>query len=301
MTLPVVGVDGGGTGSRALVLGAEGEVLARVEGSAAIVTPGQETASLEALRDLVRRALQAAGLEAPIPMLVAGLAGVGREADRTRMEALLRPLGLASRVVVRNDAEVAHFDAFGADAGILLIGGTGSIALAHLPSGATRRVGGWGAAAGDEGSGWWIGVGAVRATLQALDGRGSATALSASVTAHFGTPDPSELIDRLRVAAKGEVAALAPAVARAAEGGDKVAVALLDEAAAALVAHLPPLLVEGPIPVALLGGLVAPGGPLRSRVLAALETMGVPLHPHLPDPTRGAARLGLARLASEAR
>jgi N-acetylglucosamine kinase-like BadF-type ATPase len=296
----VVGVDGGGTGSRAVVLDPGGTELAREVGSAAIVVPGAETASLEALRDLVRRALRRAGVEPArgALALVAGLAGVGREVDRARMETLLRSSGLASAVEVRNDAEVAVHDAFGEGPGILLVGGTGSIALARLPSGRWLRAGGWGALAGDEGSGWSLGLAAVRGVLRAMDGRGPATALEAQVTAALGTTDAPEIVDRLRTAAKGEVAALAPAVIEVADGGDPVARALVDGAARALADHLAPMVRawrqeadDAPPPVALLGGLVVPGGPLRGRLLPLLEELGVAPLTLPPDPARGAAAL----------
>ncbi|TVP49632.1 MAG: hypothetical protein EA350_01780 [Gemmatimonadales bacterium] len=305
----VIGVDGGGTGSRAVVLDAGGRELGREVGSAAIVIPGSETASMEAIRDLVRRVLRAAGVPEgrPARALVAGLAGVGREADRLRIETMLSTsmasLGLARSVLVRNDAEVALHDVFGTGPGILLVGGTGSIALARLPSGRSLRTGGWGALAGDEGSGWSLGLGAARAVLRSLDGRGPPTTLTDHVTRAFGTREPAELVDRLRTAAKGQVAALAPQVEAAARAGDEVAAGLADRAAAALADHVAPLIrawhadlggeTASQLEVALLGGLVARGGPLRSRLLPRLEAMGAVPTPQCPDPARGAARLAL--------
>lgn len=296
----VVGVDGGGTGSRALVCAFDGTELAREVGSAAIVIPGSETASLEALRDLVRRALDRAGVTPPVATLVAGLAGVGHEGHRLRMERLLSTSGLASRVSVQTDAEVAFFDAFGSGPGVLLIGGTGSVAMARLPSGRALRSGGWGAQFGDEGSGWALGVGAVRAAIRGLEGRGPQTALSDVVTEAFGTPVLVELLDRLRAAAKGEVAALAPQIAAAADAGDLVSRSLLDQAVEGLADHLVPLArawrVESPkteVPLALLGGLVKPGGALRSRLEPRLKALGARVQVDAPDPARGAARLAL--------
>ncbi len=311
----VVGVDGGGTGSRAVVLDANDQELARESGSAAIVIPGAETASLEAIRDLVRRALRSAGVPegTPARALAAGLAGVGRGEDRARMETMLATSMLSGRiaasVLVRNDADVALYDAFGEGPGILLVGGTGSIALARFPDGTLRRAGGWGALAGDEGSGWFVGLGAVQATLRALDGRGPSTALVELVTDLYGTSDPPELVDRLRTSAKGQVASLAPRVAAAADAGDPVAHALVESAAQALADHVAPLLrgwrevealpasaTEGsrPLRVALLGGLIKPGGPLRERLLPRLTALGADPSGTSPDPARGAARMAWA-------
>lgn len=303
----VVGVDGGGTGSRALVMDLAGAELAREVGSAAIVIPGAETASLEAIRDLVGRALRSAGVPAGVPAaaLVAGLAGVGRPEDRARMGTMLAASlasnRLAARVGVWNDAEVALHDAFGKGPGILLVGGTGSIALARLPGGAMHRTGGWGGLAGDEGSGWSLGIGAVRATLQALDGRGPETALVDLVSGVFGTRVATELVDRVRTAAKGQVAALAPRVEALAATGDPVAALLVEDAAQALADHVAPLLHRwrgpggadpDPAPVvALVGGLIKPGGPLRTRLLPRLLALGAQVSPDLPDPARGGARL----------
>lgn len=308
----VVGVDGGGTGSRAVVLDAHNRELARESGSAAIVLPGAETGSLEAIRDLVRRALRSAGVPegTPARALAAGLAGVGREEDRARMETMLATSMLSNRlaasVLVRNDADVALHDAFGEGPGILLVGGTGSIALARLPDGTLRRAGGWGALAGDEGSGWFLGLGAVQATLRALDGRAPPTALVELVTDLYGTSDPPEIVDRLRTSAKGQVASLAPRVAAVADAGDPAAHALVESAAQALADHVAPLLrgwrevqaareaVPAPpslLRVALLGGLIKPGGPLRDRLLPRLAALGADASGASPDPARGAARM----------
>jgi N-acetylmuramic acid 6-phosphate etherase len=300
----VVGVDGGGTGSRVVVSTTDGVELAREVGSAAIVIPGSETASLEAIRDLVRRGLHRAGVHPPVAALVAGLAGVGHEAHRLRMERLLSTSGLAHEVQVRTDAEVAYFDAFADGPGILLIGGTGSVAMARLPSGRSLRTGGWGAHFGDEGSGWSLGVAAIRGAIRGIEGRGPATLLSAAVAETFGTSELGELLDRLRSAAKGEIAALAPQIVQAAEQGDSLASALLDEAAEGLAQHVVPLAEawridapDAPVPVALLGGLVKPGGGLRTRLEPLLEAVGVLLHPGSPDPARGASRLARRSVA----
>jgi N-acetylglucosamine kinase-like BadF-type ATPase len=301
----VVGVDGGGTGSRAVVLDAGGEERARAVGRAALVTPGAEVVALEALRELVQSALEAAGGSGPVEALVAGLAGVGREENRRAFQARLEEAGLARRVRVLTDMEVAFHDAFGDGPGILLVGGTGSVAFARTPGGRTLRTGGWGAVAGDEGSGYWLGLQGLRAAFQSADGRSPPTPLLEAAMAHFGAVDPGALMDRLWAAPKAEVAGLAPHVLATAEAGDPAAARMAEEAAEELARHLVPLIrgwrQDGNggstlIPVALVGGLVVPGGPLRSRLVPRIRALGGTPREVPPDPARGAARLALASL-----
>lgn len=300
----VLGVDGGGTGSRAVVLAWSGEELARTTGRAALVKPGEEDATLTALQDLVAAALAEAGDPGPPEVLVAGLAGVGRTRTRLAIEERLVEARLARQVQVRTDVEVAFHDAYGNGSGILLVGGTGSVAITRTPAGRTLRSGGWGTVVGDEGSGWWIGIQALHVAFQSADGRAPDTPLLEMVLSHFHAADPGALMDRLWTAEKGEVAALAPLVADAAARGDPASRTLLSEAAEALAAHLPPLIrawrEEGSgfdeIPVALVGGLVVSGGPLRAELLPRIRGLGGVTRESAPDPARGAARLALALL-----
>jgi N-acetylglucosamine kinase-like BadF-type ATPase len=300
----VVGVDGGGTGSRAVVLAASGEERARATGRAALVKPGEEHAVQVALRDLVAAALAAAGEMGTPEVLVAGLAGVGRTKTREAVQERLAEAGLARRIQVETDVAVAFHDAFGEGPGILLVGGTGSVALARTPGGRSLRSGGWGAVAGDEGSGWWIGIQALHAAFQAVDGRAPETLLLEAALRHFQVSDPGALMDRLWTAEKGEVAALAPRVAEAAAQGDPASRTILSQAAGALAAHLSPL-IRGwreeesgadEIPVALVGGLVVSGGPLRSELLPRIQALGGVTRESAPDPARGAARMALSLL-----
>jgi N-acetylglucosamine kinase-like BadF-type ATPase len=287
------------------VMSDSGEELVREAGRAALVTPGEEAVALAAIQDLVSRAVEAAGASGAPKALVAGLAGVGRKETRDRFEALLAGTGVAGSVRVCTDVEVGFHDAFGSGPGILLVGGTGSVALARTPGGRSLRSGGWGAVAGDEGSGFWLGISGLRAVFQAVDGRGPGTSLVESIGGHFGTNDPGSLMDRLWTAEKGQIAALAPRVVGAADDGDMVARGIVQRAVRDLAAHLVPLIREwredaglggdpaAEIPVALVGGLVVPGGPLRTRLAPRIRALGGVPREAPPDPARGAARLAL--------
>lgn len=290
-----IGVDGGGTRTRAVVTDLEGSLLGEGEGPAGLVDPARPAAAAEAVAEAVRRASRAAGVELPARALWAGLAGAGREAERAAAEEAVAALGLARAVRVGTDVEAAFADAFGEGPGILLVSGTGSIALGRDGSGGRARVGGWGGLLGDEGSGYWIGVRALRAVLRAEDGRGPETDLRDLLLRETGVAEPGELVRAAAGPGKGPVSALAGAVVQAAAEGDPVAREIVDGAVGELADHVRAAqrrLAGGePLSVALAGGLLAPGRPLRPRVEARLEDLGHAVLPEEVRPARGAAAL----------
>ncbi len=293
----VLGIDGGGTGSRSFLCDGGGHELYREVGGAALVRPGFEHESVHALSELVSRTLEGAGVSGIPDVLVAGLAGVGREQSRIEMAGRLSELEWARSVCVVTDVDAAFQDAFGDGPGLLLIAGTGSAARARLPSGGVVRTGGWGALVGDEGSGWSLGIAGLRAALRGRDGRGPPTRLTATLPASLGYPESTSLVHHLWGLSKAEIAALAPLVVAAADQGDREAARIVDEAVDRLVEHVVALRREwtdgvSP-PVALLGGLIVPGGPLRSRLTERLHELEVSPREAPPDGARGAAMLGL--------
>lgn len=293
-----IGIDGGGTGATAVVMDGSGAELGRIEGGPALVRPADPAAGAAALADLAVRALAAAGAAPPAAGLCCALAGAGRDEARRALAAALHREAVAVRIRVTTDAEAALHDAFQSGPGILLIAGTGSIAWARGADGRTARAGGWGALLGDEGSGYALGLGALRAVARADDGRGEETALRDVVLRETGVASPDALIGWADDASKAGVAALAPAVCATADAGDAVARALVQAAARDLASHVATLerrLAPWPAPpaIALAGGLIAPGRPLRDVVLRALRALDPPVRPldRAVDAARGAAEL----------
>jgi N-acetylglucosamine kinase-like BadF-type ATPase len=308
VTSPVyVGVDGGATRCRAIVLDRDGRQVGRAEGPAGIITVRTATAAAEivaavvrdAVRDAFREAVHGdigdAGASPPVARLVAGLAGAGRPDARDAARSALEATGIARAVEVLGDSEIALDDAFDDGAGILIVAGTGSMALGRQAQGRQARAGGWGVVLGDEGSGWWLGISGLRAVARAADGRGPATTLTRVLLDALSLPDPAAMISRVDGASKGEIAALAPLVLRAAEDGDAVACQLADDAAgelAAAAAAVRRALDPWPEPptVVGVGGLIAPDGLLRGRVAEALVHHALVFDPREVIPARGAAR-----------
>lgn len=301
MTL-VVGVDGGGTHTRAVVADATGQVLARAQCAGAVVHAAEPSGAANAVSAAVRAAAQEAGVALPVASLWAGLAGAGLEPARRSVERELESCGLADRVLVATDVEAAFHAAFGPGPGVLLIAGTGSIAWARNPAGEVVRVGGWGEWIGDEGSGFSIGLAALRAVARAEDRRGPATALRDLVLARLGVERPDALVGWVAEATKGDVAALVPVVSQAASEGDQVASDLLEEAVAELSLHLSAVLERAgawpePPGLVLWGGLLVEGGSLHARMVESASALNVRLASSEIDPALGAAKLALASLA----
>lgn len=301
----IVGIDGGATNTTAVVIDQDGRERARLEGGPGIVNPADPAACVGRLAVLARRAIAAADAFAPVQALCCALAGAGRAELRDVVRAELMREHIARHVTVTTDAEAALADAFGDAPGILLIAGTGSIAWGRAEDGRLVRCGGWGAMLGDEGSGYGLGVAALRAAVRAADGRGHATGLADAVLGQLGLDRPEELIGWASRASKAQIAALGPLVLQHAVEGDTVALTLRDDAARELAAHVTVLHErlgpwQAPPEVAFAGGLIRPGGPLRAALRRALEQGGTPVRVRdtVVDAARGATRLAQAAAGS---
>ncbi|MDH5589817.1 MAG: hypothetical protein OEZ37_07200, partial [Gemmatimonadota bacterium] len=150
----------------------------------------------------------------------------------------------------------------------------------------------------DEGSGYAIGQEALQWVARNADGRGPDTELRDAILAHLRFDEPDGLIQWSADASKGDIAALVPVVASAAEEGDALAQEILVRAAKNLQGHVLAILEnlgpwEEPPGIALSGGLLQPGGPLRKLLLALLEEQHLPIVGQVPDPVRGAAQIAL--------
>ncbi len=294
-----VGVDGGGTRSRAWVTDRHGRKLGGAEGGPGLVHPANPAAAAPTIEALVRTAVDTAGASLPACGLWAGLAGAGREGPRKAVETALRESGIARRTRVGTDVQAAHADAFREGPGILLVAGTGSVVLATDPHGTRVTVGGWGSLLGDEGSGYRIGLQGLRAVVRSADGREPETALTTGLLRQTGTGSPGDLAAWAAVATKGNIAALSVPVIRAAHEGDPAAAKVIRVALGGIRALLEATLRrtggwKGAPPVAFVGGLVTEGSPLRDFVdgIAAELGCGVLQAPVVPE--RGAARKAIA-------
>ena len=138
-----LGVDVGGTWVRVAALDRNGRLLRRGK----VRAPARAELA-EALAKLSRT------WRLDPRAIVLGSTGLGRAADRRKLERALR--SLAPRVRALTDLELAWRAALGGT-GVLILAGTGSLAFGRDARGRRARIGGLGPLLGDEGSAFWIG------------------------------------------------------------------------------------------------------------------------------------------------
>ena len=227
----VLGIDGGGTRTRASIAAGE-RVLAYAEnGSIKRLRVGAEAAEAN-LRALLKEVYAQAGVAA-VRAASAGVASASMPGVTDWIAAVLRDFGVERSEVV-GDEVIALDAAFHGGPGILQIAGTGSNTIGRAPDGSRVGAGGWGSRLGDEGSGYWIGVNSIRWALHAHD-REQPTRILEKVSEIWGTPNLDELVNLGDSTPGPDFAALAPAINELAQAGDPVAVAVLCQAAADLV------------------------------------------------------------------
>ncbi|MEK7401639.1 MAG: BadF/BadG/BcrA/BcrD ATPase family protein [Gemmatimonadota bacterium] len=303
----VIGVDGGGTKTRALLANERGERIAETTGGGSAVHPMDIERSAAVIAGVVRDVLQQGKKTSDhVKVLCVGVAGVGREPERSRLHDALTREQLADDVLVEPDFAVALDDAFGDGSGVLLVAGTGSSAFGRGPTGATARAGGWGPVIGDEGGGAWIGRRALSVVAAAADAREPETALTGAVLTALELSDAPELVAWAASATPAMLATLAPVVLTVAAGGDQRANSIVSLAVEELSLHVRALArrlfsdERASVPVALSGGLLNVGSPLRKRLEHRLKSAvpGAHVHTGEIDAARGAVRAALRHLAA---
>jgi glucosamine kinase len=217
----VLGLDSGGTKTRAVVVGPAGQVLGHHAGEGLDPTTG---VGWEASLATVAEAL------GPVSHAMLGLPFHGEIAAVSARQAAVGQALFGPRCGVVNDVAVAFAGAFAGKDGVLILSGTGSMAWARGPLGAVR-VGGWGDAIGDEGSAAWIGRAALGLISMQLDGRRARTAFADGLLARLGLA-ADDLIGWVYGHAnpRAGIAAVAAQVSALARAGDADAIHLLQQA-----------------------------------------------------------------------
>jgi glucosamine kinase len=267
----LIGVDGGGSGTRALIHSIHGELVGTGEAGPSALQQGIPQA-WDHILQAVRGGFAAAGLAVPAWQrcaLAAGLSGVSHAPWRQAFLARDPGFGLLE---AETDSFTMLMGAHGGQPGAIVIAGTGSIAEALRADGSRATVGGWGFRVDDEGSGGWLGLQAVRHALAAFDGRANPGPLARRVWMHCGD-EREALQDWCGSAGQFEFGQLARAVFEC-EDSDPAAARLLVQATEALEELALAIDPRGRLPLAVSGSIGQKLAPrlrpyVRSRIVPA--------------------------------
>ena len=232
-----VGVDGGGTKTALVASTAEGSVLA----SAVCGPLNYNFIGLDAALQNLANGIDALSLpEGSIAAVGIGDPSIDDESESPiAKEFAARAAELFGvPVYTRSDAYMTLFALTGGKrSGVLMISGTGSMAIGENGAGDIAVVGGWGRLSGDEGSGYYIGREGICAALRAFDGVAPQTKLTDAALAYFGVEAPRDLISAFYGEKEPDVAGFSKHVAECAAKGDSVAHEILLDAAAHLARY----------------------------------------------------------------
>ena len=226
-----VGVDGGGTKTALVVCTADGCEIA----SAVCGPLNYNFIGLDAALDNLQAGIAALGL--PVGSIAAigiGDPSIDDEVESPTAKKFERRAAnlLGVPVYIRSDAYMTLFALTGGQkSGVLIISGTGSMAIGEDDAGNISVTGGWGRLTGDEGSGYYIGLEGIRAALRAADGVAAQTALTTAALEYFGVRALRDLIFVFYGDSEPDIAGFSKMVAKCANDGDKVAKDILLDAA----------------------------------------------------------------------
>jgi glucosamine kinase len=271
----VLGIDGGGTRTRASIVDGA-EVLAFAEnGSIKRLRVGTKIAEAN-LRAILEDVFSKAGLK-DVRAASAGIASATMPGVKDWISGVFSEFGIKHCEIV-GDEVIALDGAFKGGPGILQIAGTGSNCIGRAPDGGRESAGGWSSRLGDEGSGYWIGLHAVRRALRAFDHE-EPTRILETVGALWGTKTLEELVNLGDSTPGPDFATLAPAIDKLAEEGDAVALSVLKQAADDLVDSV--LLVRSKlrrkhnlaveVPLAWIGSVIGKSRIVREAFFAGLN------------------------------
>lgn len=283
-----LGIDAGGTHTRARLVSESGEILGAGETGAAN-TPAGLPHALQVIEEVYSQATGQAGIAATgLSSIHAGIgiAGLNRRGVLDGLKA--HPFPFKSTAFA-SDAAIANLGAHAGQDGAIVVVGTGSIGFARVGE-EIVTIGGYGFAVSDEGSGAELGLRAIRRALWARDGRIAHTALTRELLDHFHG-SAGEIVDWTARATPRDYAAFAPMVLQHANQGDATGELIVQEAAQRIGAVIRTMLERGAPYCCLMGG-VAPS--IRDWLAPSIRAR---LREPLGDALDGAILLARTRAA----
>lgn len=206
-----------------------------------------------------------------------GLAGVDREMDKTVIRDIFVELNIYCDILVYNDARTALVGALGKDEGVIVVSGTGSIATG-IRNGQLVRSGGWGHILADEGSGYDIGMKALKTIMKSYDGRLSYTAMTEKAIGLLKLDGVEDIIGFVHDpdTDKKKIAEIATVAIQGAKEKDMLAMAILDESVEALIELAKAVIQklysqDEPFELTYIGGIITNVGYIRDKFIHEIK------------------------------
>ncbi len=255
----IAGIDAGGTSVKCVIVDELGNIKIRAGAGPANPQVVGFKQAVESVQEALKRACTGIGLDR-VDLLGIGMAGTGRSEDIKLIKDHLLPCFQAEEVYLSNDGVISLYGALAGEAGIVVTAGTGSIVYGLSETGILKRSGGWGPLLGDEGSGFYLGLEAIKAVIRSSENREANTILTGIIKDELAINDLFDLIpfiyqDKLP---RHQIARLAPGILRAVSEGDTVAAEIVNQGIRQLVLQVVELITRfgnKELTVAVNGGL----------------------------------------------
>ncbi len=230
------GIEGGATRTVCVVGDERGRLFAAGYGAGANYLTVGIAVMTRSIASSLKKALDVADLRGRPEAVYAGLAGVGLLSPRRAVDRAVKNATRAKRVFVNSDGYVALYGSFLGGPGMILVSGTGSVAMGFDEKGRLARVGGWGHILGDEGSAFHLGLEGIRAVVRACDGSLPMTSLTKRALSFFRIRHVEELVKAFYIedVRKDRLAKFSKDVVDAAIQGDEVATGIVNSEIMAL-------------------------------------------------------------------
>ncbi len=274
MSKYVIGIDGGGTGSKGITADMNGDILLRFIGGATNYNGANKKEVDANIQHLLKQAT-AGRKVSDCQAVCIGSAGISNPSVVKFLENAIKAKGFNCPIMIVGDSMTAHAGALKNKDGIILIAGTGAICFGRKDDGQAMRVGGYGHLIDDEGSGYDIARRMMREVVRAADGRAENTAFRSLIFDSLGFLHMGDMIAWLydKERSKKEIAGLAVLLNKAVEMGDKAAKRIVEEAADALVDMTVPVVdfFAGNTTIALSGSVLKNNKAIRESYIRKMQ------------------------------
>ena len=193
----LIGIDGGGTKTTAVIGDENGHLLAVVKGSSGNLTAISLEQLYTLITDLIEQLVKKANVEiADIAMIFAAMAGAARSEEQQSIYKAFQQSPVLEKMNIQSDTHAALAAGTWGKEGTIIIAGTGAILFGYKHE-KSFRIGGWGYLLGDEGSGYHLGKLAIRSILHAQDNQQELRPFQQAILSHFDVQSPNQLITKI--------------------------------------------------------------------------------------------------------